>query len=177
MINLKHIRSLLLMGCIVFVSQTMSQQKKLQLHATSLGFGYTTTSEPKIEGPALNIEFSTIYNEKHLYSLHFNVGSQARIFGENEEFYEVNLLYGRLFELAPRLHFEGYLGLGLFAYEDGIDSPILNIPDSAIGFPIRAKILYQIADRFAIGINPNANFNSILNTFTGQIVLQYNFNP
>lgn len=175
--NLKQIRSLLLMGCIVFVSPTMSQKRKLQLHATSLGFGYTTTSEPKIEGPAMNLEFSTIYNQKHVYSLHFNVGSQDQIFAGGEEFYELNLLYGRAFQLGPKFMFEGHVGMGIFGYEDGIDSPILDLPDPALGFPIRTKLLYRIADKFAIGINPNANFNSILNTYTGQIVLQYNFEP
>ena len=72
---------------------------------------------------------------------------------------------------------EGHVGLGIFGYEDGIDSPILDLPDPALGFPIRAKFLYPIAEKFAIGINPNANFNSISNAFTGQIVIQYNFDP
>lgn len=169
------LKSIVLVGLLFWSFQLAAQQNKMRWHASSFGMGYTSTSEPKIEGPALNFDISTIYVDKHIYSLHFNVGSQSRIFGENEEFYEFNLTYGRKVILAPKFTLEGHLGVGLFAYEDNFDSPILNFPDIRIGFPVRAKLLYSISDHISLGINPNANFNATTNAYSGQFVLQYNF--
>jgi len=174
--SLRNLKSMVLLGLLLWSLQLTAQQNKLRWHASSLGIGYASTAEPKIEGPALSLDISTIYVDKHIYSLNFNVGSESRIFGANEEFYELNLTYGRKVALAPKLFLEGHLGIGLFAYEDNVDSPVFNFPDATIGFPVRAKLLYSLSEHFSLGINPNANFNSITNAYSGHFVLQYTFN-
>jgi hypothetical protein len=152
-----------------------AQQKNLQLHAISFGVGYASTSKSLVQGPGLTLDFATILADKHIFSFNFDLGTESKSSAKNEEFYELNLTYGRKTELGSNFLLEGHLGVGLFAYSDAIDSFIFNIPENTIGFPVRIKLLYAFSDHFAVGVHPHANFNSIANAFAAHFLFQYHF--
>ena len=165
-------------GLVLILNTAIAQEKKLKLHAISLGAGIASSSSDTAEsGLGLNLDFSTIVN-KHIIAFNFNSGVQLNSDGPDEDFYELNLTYGRKWPLDKNISLEGHIGIGYFAYD--IDTgPIpffFNLPDTTVGFPLRIKLLYNPLDKFSIGINPNVNFNSIATTYTANFIIQYNFN-
>ena len=161
----------------LFITSTnlLAQDKKLKAHALSLGAGIATADTDNAKsGLGINLDFSTLVND-HIISLYLNSGLNLTDNGPNEDFYEFNLTYGRKWSLDPKLVLEGHVGIGLFVYdvETGPNPFFANIPDNTVGFPLRAKLLYYPSEKFGLGINPNANFNSIANTYTFNVVLQY----
>ena len=96
---------------------TVAQDSKLKVHAINLGAGIaSTTSESAETGLGLGLDFSTIVN-KHLVSFNINAGSDIRTAEGKELFIELNLTYGRKWEIGQYLVFEGHLGAGLFTYD------------------------------------------------------------
>lgn len=125
----------------------------------------------------MNLDFSTIFN-KHIISFNFNPGVKLNSDGPDQDFYELNLTFGRKWLLVQNLSLESHLGIVYFAFDIDI-GPIpffINLPETTIGFPLRAKIIYYPTENLGIGINPNANFNSIENTYSANLIIQYNFN-
>ena len=107
---------LLLLIAFIFLSpfSSTAQDKKLKLHAVSLGAGIaSTTSEAAETGLGIGFDFSTTVN-KHLISFNVNVGSDIRTAAGKEAFLELNLTYGRKWHIGQYLVLEGHLGIGIF---------------------------------------------------------------
>lgn len=176
--KLLFFRLLVLITCLILTSNIgMAQNNKLKLHSFSFGAGIaSSSSDSAASGLDLNLDFSTIVN-KHIISFNFNSGVKLNSDGPDEDFYELNLTFGRKWLLVQNLFFESHLGIGYFVYDiDTGPTFFINLPETTIGFPIRAKIIYYPAENLGIGINPNANFNSIENTYSANLIIQYNFN-
>ena len=74
------------------------------------------------------------------------------------------------------LKLEGHLGLGYFNYSVKNNSTDFNTnKESTIGFPFRIKLICCTKKNFGIGINPNFNLNSLVNTYSVNIVFQHKF--
>jgi len=83
----------------------------------------------------LNFGFSTKMN-KHIISFNFNSGVNLNSDGPDEDFYELNLMFGRKWLLVQNLSLESQLCIGYFAYDIDI-GPILffnNLPETINGF-------------------------------------------
>ncbi len=177
--KLLYFRLVVLITCLSFsLNIVMAQDNKLKLHAVSIGVGIASSSSNTADGGlGLNMDFSTIIN-KHIISFNFNSGVKLNSDGPDEDFYELNLTYGRKWFLVQNLILEGHLGIGYFAYDlDTGNIPFfINLPETTIGFPIRVKLIYYPLKSFGVGINPNVNFNSINNTYSANFIIQYNFN-
>ena len=158
------------------LSQLTAQQNNLRLHAISGGFGIaSSSSETAGSGFGINLDFSLAL-QKNIFSFYFNSGWELTNEILSEEFYELNLTYGRLWELGDRWTIEGHLGIGWFAYEvDAEPDLFFDFPDNDIGFPFRVKLIYRPSDRIGLGLNPNVNFNSIETAYSGNILIQYYF--
>ncbi len=176
--DLRYLKLLMLLICSLgILTHSQAQDNSLKIHGLSIGPGIASSSSTTAKsGASLNFDISTIVN-KHILSVYFNSGIDLNAGGFDEDFTEFNLTYGRKWLVAKDLYFEGHIGFGLFSYniDDGAASILFDLPDSTIGFPIRAKLLFYPVKRFGIGINPNFNINSIENAYSANFIFQYNF--
>ena len=153
-----------------------AQEGKLKINSTSLGIGIIgSSSDSSSGGLSIGLDLSTKLN-KNLFSLYLNAGSELNLFDAEENYTEINVTYGREIELNSWIGLEGHLGLGYFNYSVKNGSTNFNtIKESTIGFPVRVKLIFYTGKHFGIGINPNMNLNSLVNTYSGNIIFQYKF--
>ena len=163
---------------LVFLNSNFSftQENKLKLNSTSIGFGLIgSSSETSSGGLNLTLDLSTKLN-KNLFSLYFNEGSEFNLFDAEESYNEISVTYGREIELNSWIKAEGHLGLGFFNYKIKNGSTDFNlIKESTIGIPFRIKLIFYTGKHFGIGINPNMNLNSLVTTYSANIIFQYKF--
>lgn len=153
-----------------------AQESKLKLNSTSLGMGIIgSSSDSSGGGLSIGLDLSTKLN-KNLFSLYLNAGSELNLFDAEENYTEVNVTYGREIALNSWIGLEGHLGLGYFNYSIKNGSTNFNtVKESTIGFPLRVKLIFYTGRHFGIGVNPNMNLNSLVNTYSGNIIFQYKF--
>jgi hypothetical protein len=154
----------------------LAQESKLTLNSTSIGIGLIgSSSETSGGGLSISLDLSTKLN-KSLFSIYLNSGSELNLFDAEENYTEISLTYGRQIELNNWIKLEGHLGLGYFNYsvKNGSTNFTTN-KESTIGFPFRVKLIFYTGKHFGIGINPNMNLNSLVNTYSGNIIFQYRF--
>ena len=177
--KLDFLKSLLFITCLMLSQNiVLAQSNKLQMHALSIGPGIaTSSSETADSGAGMNFDISTILN-KHIFSFNFNSGLELNNDGPDEDFFELNLTYGQKWLLGQNFYFEGHLGIGYFGYniDTGQIPFFIDVPETTIGFPLRAKLIYYPLEKFGVGLNPNLNINSIANTYSAFLIFQYNFN-
>lgn len=174
-----YCRSLLLLTCLMLIrTSLLAQDNRLKLHAVSLGVGIASTaSESSETGLGLNFDFSTMV-KSHIISFNSNIGTYIETERGEESFFELNLTYGRKWELGKKFAIEGHLGIGIFTFDEEIEDANFNFdfPGVTTGFPFRIKLLYYPIERFGISLNPNINFNEGFTAYTINLILQYNFN-
>jgi hypothetical protein len=173
----KTIKHLLIIG--LFPILCFSQENSFKIHSISAGFGYIGFSSNDIDnGDGLNFvaDFTTSYN-KNLFSVYFNIGGDADILKQEDgETSEISITYGREWDLTDRLKFEAHAGLGYFNWGYSNSSTFFLLEkETTIGFPVRAKLIYYFTNNFGVGINPNANFNSLATTYSVDLIIQYKF--
>lgn len=177
--KLQILKLLPIIICLFIFEQTlMAQSNKLKMHAISIGPGFASSSSETADGGiSLNLDIATILNN-HIISFNFNTGLELNSNGPDEDFFELNLTYGQKWFLAKNLYFEGHVGMGLFGYhiDQGQIPLFIDVPETTIGFPIRAKLIFYPLKNFGVGLNPNLNINSIANTYSAFLIFQYNFN-
>jgi len=171
-------RFLVSITCFFLIQHsTLAQDKGFKMHAVSIAPGIASSSSATAKtGSSLNFDISASI-DKHLISFYFNVGLDLNKGGPAEKFTEFSFTYGRKWSLTQHLVLEGHAGVGLFTYDidDGLTPIFFDFPDSTVGFPIRAKLLYYPGEKFGIGLNPNLNLNSLENAYSLNLVFQYHF--
>lgn len=170
-------RKILFLIGILSVWQLQAQENnKLKIKAIDYGvLGiYRNLESNGVRGYCGTIELVTKH-QNNLYSFNYGVG-----FGYTEKnnkihdlqgFMSLDLLYGREIKISDEISVEPYLGLGYIIQSNTSDAG----GNSAIGLPIRAKILFQLSKRFAIGINPNVNINNVNTFYSANILLRFGF--
>ena len=155
---------------------TFAQQSKLELNSTSLGIGIIGwSSDTSGGGLSISLDLSTKLSE-NIFSFYLNGGSELNLLDAQENYTELNINYGREIELNSWIKLEGHLGLGYFNYGVKNGSTDFEMKrESTIGFPFRVKLIFYTGKHFGIGINPNMNLNSLVNTYSGNIIFQYKF--
>ncbi|MDH7445118.1 hypothetical protein [Aquimarina sp. 2201CG14-23] len=113
----------------------------------------------------------SFYLKKHILSAQALGGFQPNlIFAEkinNESFYSFNLLYGRELEVKKWFKIEGHLGLGYYVQERRISGLLQK--EVELGVPANLKFSFYIRKYIGLGFAPQVIFNSLNNTYTGNI--------
>ncbi|RKS42774.1 hypothetical protein BC962_3061 [Gillisia mitskevichiae] len=175
---MNKIKSNIVIVILIYLNSnfTLAQESKLTLNSTSIGIGLIgSSSETSDGGLSISLDLSTKLNE-NIFSFYLNGGSELNLFDAEENYTEINLTYGRQIELNNWIKLEGHLGVGYFNYsvKNGSTNFTTN-KESTIGFPFRVKLIFYTGKHFGIGINPNMNLNSLVNTYSGNIIFQYRF--
>jgi hypothetical protein len=173
----KNINLMIIIG--LFPILCFTQVNDFRIHSISAGLGYIGfSSNNTSSNGGLNFvaDITTGYN-KNLFSIYFNIGGEVDLLKkEDVETSEISFTCGRGWYLANRLKFEAHAGLGYFnlGYANN-SSFFLLIKKSTIGFPVRAKTIYNFTENFGVGINPNINFNSLAISYSIDLIVQYKF--
>ena len=160
-----------------------SQENKLKIYSTSLGIGPIFSSTDTFGGGLSTCLDLSIAFKTNIFSFYYNTNYDYSDFGimgakDREYYQEANLTFGKEFKLIEQLSLEGHIGLGYFQQKYYTHDAYYNYEDKnehSIGFPLRFKLIYYISRHFGVGINPNLNLNSLNNTLSGNLLLQYKF--
>lgn len=161
---------LFLINSILVISQD-----NFRIKSITYGIGtYKISNRNSVFVAHSSFDITAAY-KSHLMSLSNNVGFG---FGKNENsnidlegFFEVDLLYGREFELSDRFRLETHTGLGFITQNNSTDSD----EKQSLAVPIKLKFLYYLGKRFAIGLNPNVSFNKVNAIYSLNFVFHLNF--
>ncbi len=169
-------KTLFLIG-ILFVWQLQAQENnKLKIKAIDYGaIGiYTNLENNGVRGFCGNLELVTKH-QKNLYAFNYSLG-----FGITEKnnkihdlqgFMSLDLLYGRELKVSKTITLEPYLGLGYIIQSNTSDAG----GKSAIGLPMRAKLLFKVSEKFTVGINPNVTINNVNTFYSANFLLRFEF--
>ncbi|MGY3791165.1 hypothetical protein [Aquimarina sp. 433] len=160
-----------------------SDKGKFRFRSIEAGFGfYESTYKERINSSGhsgIDLSVRTSFSlKRNIFSLDLKLGEEVSFFGGGDSFYTVNLLYGRQWDLAAWFAIETHSGLGVFSnsrYDLSGDFGRDTKTEESLGVPIDLKFMLY-PKGFTIGLNPGVNFNSIGNTFYGNLIFQYNFN-
>lgn len=169
---MKHLLVLLFITSVAFSQKT----DKIKVNYLSFGIGVYTQQHFKNKGITSNIDLSFSYKKNMiiLYTALGIVGNDKPnifIFDSFNSFYELDILYGKEFEITDWLKTEGQIGIGTFRQNNSIDEE----SKTTIGFPFRAKLLFYPTKKFAVGFNPNCNINSANIIFSYNLIFQFKF--
>ena len=160
---------LIFMNCY---SQT--SDKKLKFRSISAGIGICAG---EINDGGINgyLDVTTAY-DKNLFSFAYSTGAEFELFDASRNYTEIAALYGREINLSRIIKIESYIGLAYFNVNYKNDDTNFNSKsESAIGIPLKVKLLFYVSKNFALGLNPNITFNSIENIYSANFILQYKF--
>ncbi|WP_299215453.1 hypothetical protein [uncultured Aquimarina sp.] len=168
----------------IILAQEKLSRDNLKFRSIETGFGvyHSKLRDDNLydhSGPTFNVFFAMSY-KKNIFSFQLESGTELVIvnFGGDPElqgFYGVNLLYGRELELARWFKIEGNVGMGLYHHK-AVTKGGATDRKNVLGIPINTKLLFYPAERFAFGLSPAVNFNSINTTYSGNLVFKYKFN-
>lgn len=129
-------------------------------------------------GPAFNISTSFSIN-KNIFSIGLHTGVELVILGgKKNDFYALNLSYGRAWELVKWFAVETHVGVGLYSSQELVFDELLEsnyVRKEVLGIPIDVRFMFHPAKRFGIGVSPSVNFNAMNTTYTVNMVFQYKF--
>ena len=108
--------------------------------------------------------------DKNIFAFSATTGGTYSIWGSGKEFNQLNILYGREFEVLRRLFIDTYAGLGVL-FVNYSRHPNL----TKVGIPIILKVRYKTGEKFSIGIRSQLNINEIENIFSVGLLLQWNY--
>jgi len=154
---------------------TAISNEKLGFHSISLmPIGIY---EPADRGAVLHLDL-TLSKNKHLFSVMSGIGVETPFLIDNlfnitpsdtDDFFQLNLAYGREFKLSEILFWELHAGLGYFLLDNSI-----NGQSNTIGFPISTKLRIMTGKRFSLGLLLQTNLNTEKVIYTGGLILQWN---
>lgn len=147
---------------------------KIRFKSISTGLGICS-GEINTGGICAYIDATASIHE-NLFSLAISSGSEFNLFDASRNYNEIAFLYGRELNLSRIIKLETLVGIAHFkvSYKNG-DTDFILQSKSAIGFPIKLKLLFNVSKHFAFGLNPNVTFNAIENTYSANHIFQYNF--
>jgi len=152
-------------------------QENSEFYFKSVSAGIGIVDGSKLSGGMnFNADGTLAYNQ-NLFSLSLTSGSDLNLIGDaNRNFFAADVLYGREFSITRIFKIETHAGIGYF-HENykNYETDFQEKDESSIGIPIKVKALFYITDHFAMGFNPNVNFNSVETIYSGNLIFQYNF--
>ena len=159
---------------LLFVGISMNaKEDDLKFHSITVGLGFLVAPASYSED---GLNFVADVATKHgegIFSLYVNYAEDFNILGGgSESLLAGSLTYGRETNLLSWVKLEGHAGVGFFNHKFSEDD--LDFSKTSIGFPLRAKLIL-FYKHFGLGINQNANFNSLVTTYSTDLVLQIIF--
>ena len=156
--------------CTSAIAQETQKNDKFSFHAFSIvpiggEMGYNYTEAGTAASFAADISFSY---KKNIFALSGAYATAIYWTGTSFNSTQVNLLYGREFELLEWLSIDPYAGIGLIRFSHGHEN------DRDLGIPILAKIRFKTGKIFSLGFKLQTNINSIQNLYSLGLVLQWN---
>lgn len=117
-------------------------------------------------------------NKQH-FKLYIATGSEFAIsfYGESivDNFFEIDLLYGKEIKIAKALHIDLFAGLGYFVFDYNNGSSTNHYKKNTIGYPIHVRFRYNTGVQFSLGLQFHNNINSATTISQPGIFLQWNF--
>lgn len=175
--------SLFTLGNCMF-SQENLKDDNFSIHAFSIvpiggEMGYNYTEAGTAASFSADISFSykkNIFALSGVYSAEVNILYGTSRFNFNSK--QVNLLYGREFELLKWLSIDPYAGIGLIRFSYDYDNMFSSgrENDTDLGIPILAKIRFKTGKIFSLGFKLQTNINSIQNLYSIGLILQWELN-
>ena len=167
-------KKIILFLLLIIFSSSFSQDR-FKIKSLEYGFGtYKISNRDSRFVLNGSLDFTASY-KSNLLSLSNNIGLG---FGKNESgnndlegFYEIDILYGREFELSKRIRIETYTGLGFISQNNTTDKN----EKQSLALPIKLKFLYYTGKKFAVGLNPNVSFNKVNAIYSLNFILHLNF--
>jgi hypothetical protein len=164
---------LLLIFCIT-TNYAQESASSLRIKSISSGFGIVG-GEQNDGGLNFYIDLTTNY-KKNLISVSASLGSEFNLFDASRDYKEYGLLYGREMNLNKTFKIEVHSGIAIFKeiYKNG-STNFKEVSETAIGLPVKVKLLFYVSDHFALGLNPNITINSIDTIYSGNLIFLYRF--
>lgn len=106
---------------------------------------------------------------RNILTLSGSYGEEFVIWGNPDTFQQLNILYGREFEILNHFFIDTHGGLGMFRFKDEDYTKI------SVGIPLVCKMRYKTGDKFSIGLKFQVNVNSVKNIYSAGILLQWNY--
>lgn len=172
-------RKLILLFFLASFFCSYAQQKtmasKLKYHSFSV-VPLSIYFDNNSSGLALSGAVSFTY-KKHLFFLGLSAGSEFIIIGRYaDNFEQINLLYGKELKLSRTLFLDLHTGAGYFSLSATAINPNKLGEERAttMGFPIKTKFRVLLGKQFSLGLQFQANVNSIRTIYTTGIMLKWN---
>lgn len=160
--------------CILIGSLNTSncQESRRIMFSVSLGMGYygyfsnysdysyVSFVDEKPKKPNVNIVGDIAFEmDTYIFSCHVALSLVDPIPYEQASHSQYNLTVGKEFLHKKGFSLEGHVGAGYLELRERYapDGPVFL--HETVGFPVRIKANYYLTKNFAIGLNPNANFN------------------
>ena len=169
---MKDLRYILLFFLFGSFNLVFSQEGDKPKFSISLGIGYydflnnsldyssvSFIDEPNNETKIKVTGDAAIGIDTYIFSFYFSFSLVEPIAYKQASYSEFNLTVGKEFLTIRRLTLEGHLGIGYFKFKEAYapNGPIET--SGTIGFPLHIKVNYYLTKKFAVGLNPNVNFN------------------
>ncbi len=100
-----------------------------------------------------------LHSDSYIFSFYFAKGLIDPIPYKQVNYSEYNLTVGMGISITTWFALEGHVGVGYFKIYEKYGPEQPTEKSGTIGFPFRIKANFYLSKNFAIGINPNANFN------------------
>jgi len=178
----RTILSLLLFLLFSFVSFGQDNEDndklppKLEFHSVSfspLDFYITDQTE----GLSIKLDLA-IKKERHIFKLQGSFGLDFATISQGsskpENFYELNLLYGREISINNWLYYDVFGGVGLFIATEYNDQSF-KTQSSTVGIPIQNRLRFQTKSKFGAGLQFQINLNSLKTIYSPGFFIQLKF--
>lgn len=120
-------------------------------------------------GASITGEISCAINN-NVFTFSGTTGGTFSIWGLGKEFNQLNILYGREFEVLRKLYIDTHAGLGVLIVNYSRHPNL-----TKVGIPIILKVRYKTGNKFSIGIRSQVNINEIENISSVGLLLQWNY--
>ena len=152
-------------------SQDNKQSNKLEYKSVSFAFSpLAIYFDSETGGVVLNLDAGFVY-KKHILTFSITNGSEFTVLGSSDSFEQVNVLYGKELMLNKTIFIDTHLGLGYFSFkpaERNLDR------QTTLGIPLAFKLRFKTGKKFSIGLQFQANINSVNNIYNTGILFQWN---
>ena len=167
-----------LIAVLMGYGHCVAQEYKLSLHSLSLAPGISFSPSNKYDiGPNVSMDVATMFR-KHILSLYLSAGGEVHVFLDDRvnDYHEVNVAYGREYNLAKWLLLESHVGLGYINYvQVNLETDFNRNTHRSLGIPFRFKFFFKEGNHFNMGINLNVNINSFATMYSSNLLFQYKF--
>lgn len=154
-----------------------SQNTRFGIRSIEHSNGVSTTLSNYYEfGFNLGLGITAEYDH-HLFVLSSTIGGEVKFWSSAlNQFYNLNIMYGREFLPNNWLVLEVFVGIGFVNFsKENIDTDWMCETNRAINLPVSLNTLFVTGKVFRMGINTNINLNSFEILYSTNLIFQFRF--